>query len=476
MVAHEPAQRAVDAHASPGSARAAAAVDATLAVDAAPAVAAARTVDTTPAGPAADASTPVAATGAHGPTRRLAAAPDTAADGLARLVAGLTTRQRDVLLAVGVAAMALVFHVGLRGPGDGLTAGWVGAALLVVMSGSLVWRRHHRDLTTSVAGAAIMLYHLGGAESPAAVIVFLFALYAAAAFSPDRREGLVVLAVSVAFMTLSFALEGGRAAVVSVDYLLSLFTFLVAWSLGDGTRARTALALELRARAEQVDALRRREQAMLVAGERRRIARELHDVVSHTVAVVVVQAGAARRVLDVDPAAAAEALATIEGTGRDAMVELRRMLGVLRDDAGAGLDDGTVPVPDLASVATLVATLRAAGLPVELHGELDVELPAGVALTVHRVVQEGLTNVLRHAEDVGTVVVGLRHAPGRVLVEVTDDGRPVRRAAGASAGAGAGLVGLRERVALHGGSIVAGPRDDGRGHRLRADVPLGSAT
>lgn len=373
----------------------------------------------------------------------------------------------DGALAAAVGGFAALLHLTAGGPGEGLfrLPSWVGLVLLVVMSTSLAWRRVDPGRVLAVSGACITVYYVGGLQGPAALIVFNFALYAIAAFGEDRREGVWSLGASLFFMTLSFVATAGPASVVTADWGLSAFVFVTSWAVGDAARTRTRLADELRDRAAQVEALRRAERDELVAGERRRIARELHDVVSHTVSVVVVQAAGARRIAARDPAAAERALAAIESTGRDAMAELRRMLGVLRD---GDLDDPTAPAPDLAAVGPLVEQLRAAGLPVELDADLDRPLPAGVALTVHRVVQEGLTNVLRHARDVGEVRVTVERGAGQVVVSVVDDGRP----AGDTAGTGAGLVGLRERVALHGGEVTA-EHGVGRGFVLRARVPLG---
>lgn len=385
-------------------------------------------------------------------------------------LAGTSARQRDVALAVGVGVLAVLLHLGVDGPQVGAVVtlpDWAGALVLVAMSAALVRRRDDPDRTITACGALITIYYLTGNVGPSGVLVFVFSLYAVAAFGEHRRDGVLSLAASLFFMTVTFVLTVGPRAVVDENWALSAFVFVVAWSLGDATRTRSRLAAELRSRAERLEERRRDERAELVAAERRRIARELHDVVSHTVSVVVVQAGAARRVVHVDPAAAASALAAIEDTGRAAMDELRRMLGVLREgDEGVGRQ----PAPDLSAVEALVAGVRAAGLPVRLEGDLARQLPAGVALTAHRVVQEGLTNVLRHARDVTEVVVRVVHHDDRVVVEVLDDGRP----AGFTEGAGAGLLGLRERVALHAGEVRA-QRRPGRGFHLRAVVPVGPA-
>jgi signal transduction histidine kinase len=204
-----------------------------------------------------------------------------------------------------------------------------------------------------------------------------------------------------------------------------------------------------------------------VRDERTRIARELHDVVAHSVSLMVIQTAAARRQMTVDPQKADAALATVEDTGRTAMHEMRRFLGVLRDETGMQLLE---PQPSLGDLDDLLAT--AADLPVVMHadGALD-DLPPGVEVSAYRVVQEALTNVRRHAGPVRHVDVSVARDDEQLVVEVSDDGR------GASVAAspyGFGLVGMRERVAAYEGELVAGPRSGG-GWRVRATFPLGVA-
>src|SRR4051794_8007955 len=214
--------------------------------------------------------------------------------------------------------------------------------------------------------------------------------------------------------------------------------------------------------AERERDLARRE---AVVEERARIARELHDVIAHHVSMIVVQAGAERRVLDPGQESTREVLTTIEGVGRSALTEMRRLVGMLRGDSGEGL----LPQPTLADVPALVSQLREAGMPVELRIEGDRrELPVGIELSAYRVVQEGLTNALKHAEP-SSVRVRIRYGARSVELEIADDG------VGAAAdlpSSGHGLVGIRERVALYGGELEAGQGSDG-GFVLHVLLPTG---
>jgi signal transduction histidine kinase len=212
--------------------------------------------------------------------------------------------------------------------------------------------------------------------------------------------------------------------------------------------------------AERERELARRE---AVVEERARIARELHDVIAHHVSMMVVQAGAERRVLDPAQASTREVLGTIERVGRSALTEMRRLVGMLRGDDREGL----LPQPALADVPMLVSQLGDAGLPVELRVEGEPrELPVGIELSAYRVIQEGLTNALKHAGR-ASAAVRIRYGTGSLELEVTDDG------AGDPAdvpGGGHGLVGIRERVALYGGELQAGQRAGG-GFVLRVLLP-----
>jgi len=221
-----------------------------------------------------------------------------------------------------------------------------------------------------------------------------------------------------------------------------------------------------------------------VALERARIASEMHDLVTHNVSVMVVQAGAARRVLDSSPGDAREALLAVEASGRNAMTELRRLLGLLAPLGETGADEGgpgdaeLSPQPGMVQIPALLDRIRAAGLPVELSVDASARtlraLPPGPDLAAYRVVQEGLTNVMKHAGQARTTV-RFEYRPRDLLITVSDDGRPTEAAAHAPGPppgpGGRGLIGLRERIAVYGGELDAGPRPGG-GWRLVARIPL----
>jgi signal transduction histidine kinase len=226
-------------------------------------------------------------------------------------------------------------------------------------------------------------------------------------------------------------------------------------------RGRDELQLKL-------EAARRAAAERAVAEERQRIARELHDVIAHSVSVMTVQAGAVRRLLQPEQERERLALETIEATGREALTEMRRLVGLLREQ-GASAD--FAPQPSMRAVDVLVGTVREAGLPVELAVEgQPAELPPGVDLAAYRVIQEALTNALKYAGPANAWVT-VRWRDRELEVEIANDGR----SASGGDGGGQGLVGLRERVSLVGGRIASGPRPGG-GFVVTAHLPLRSGT
>jgi signal transduction histidine kinase len=328
---------------------------------------------------------------------------------------------------------------------------------------------------TLVTLAAPLLVGQAPLTHPAAFLIVTYTIAATFAAKPAVLAWLVLwLPVLVAnILTGGQSIDaqssdvqdsGGLPPAFLVVY--NLLTSLVAFFVGRTMHARrtSTRALEDRARAAEANQRALAEQA--VADERRRIARELHDMVAHHVSVMGVLATGARRVLHRRPEAADEALATIEDTSRTTLREMRRLLDVLRTDAEPAAE--LAPQPDLAGIEALVEQVREAGLPAALR--VDGEpgpLEPGIALTVFRIVQEALTNVLKHAGQ-ATAEVRLRFGVYWLTVEVDDTGRGPRPDGNT---VGHGLVGMRERVALYGGTLRTGPRPGG-GYRVYAKIPV----
>jgi signal transduction histidine kinase len=283
-------------------------------------------------------------------------------------------------------------------------------------------------------------------------IALCIAIYSAAAYGRHRRWTLVSLPVAAALLVMLFQ----NAALPSLpNAWVGVLVLLPVGLAGAGIRARRQ-----RDGRDQTEALR-----AAVGHERAQIARELHDVVTHHVSMMVIQAGAARTVLAVAPDDAREAIRAIETSGRTALVELRGVLGALT----AGTEAELAPLPGLDAVPGLVARMRDTGVEVDYRivGE-PRPVPQGVELTAYRVAQEALTNTLKHATGAGASLT-VEYAGDRLNIEITDDGPATGED---STGAGYGLAGLRERVSLHGGSLHAGHRLTG-GYRVQATLPLG---
>jgi signal transduction histidine kinase len=289
----------------------------------------------------------------------------------------------------------------------------------------------------------------------------LLSTYSVAANAPLRRAALG-LAIVVVFIVVGFSLDPDRGG--AGDYLFVGVLYGGAWALGRALRERGLRAHALEDRAERAEREREQRAAAAVADERARIARELHDVIAHTVSVMVVQTGAVRSRIKRERPRDAELLAEVEAAGRDAIDELRRMLGVLRTGEERL---SLAPQPGLDGLDPLVEQVRGSGLPVDVEVEGErVPLPAGIDLAAYRILQESLTNALKHAGP-ARAAVRLRYSERGLAIEVTDDG------AGTSNGDGTGhgLVGMRERVALYGGTLQAGPRPGG-GYAVNALLPL----
>jgi signal transduction histidine kinase len=348
---------------------------------------------------------------------------------------------------------------------------WDGADLaraipLAVVAGScLAFRRTHPIPAFVVAyGCMVGLgWVVDGFDNGSFTFlaVFFIGLYSLGAYTRGREvyvsAGLVVVTV------ILFVLTDGDSSLTVGDVLFALFIVGGPW----------AAALVLRLRRDRVDSLlqdterMRREQEentqRAIAEERARIARELHDVVAHAISVTVLQARGARRMLGRDEATVRRSLDSIEHTNAQALGDMRRLLALLRDTEG---DPSTSPQPSLARLGELVADVRKSGLPVELDeiGE-SRDVPPGVDLSAYRIIQEALTNVLKHAGPARARVC-LRYGADELTLSVTDNGRGVAVAAGT----GHGLVGIRERVAVVGGEVSTGSASDG-GFVIRARLP-----
>ncbi|KDQ67994.1 sensor histidine kinase [Streptomyces halstedii] len=250
--------------------------------------------------------------------------------------------------------------------------------------------------------------------------------------------------------------------------------FVLAWVLGDSLRTRRAYFSQLEERAARLEREREAQSKVAVAAERARIARELHDVVAHNVSVMVVQADGAAYVMDASPDQARQALETISGTGRQALAEMRRLLGVLR--TGDAPESGEyVPQPDVEQIEELVGKVRETGLAVDFRIEgTPRPLPSGVELTAYRIVQEALTNTRKHGGPDAGASVRLVYFDDGLGLLVEDDGRGASHELyedGGADGAGHGMIGMRERVGMVGGTLDAGPRPGG-GFRISALLPL----
>jgi signal transduction histidine kinase len=327
----------------------------------------------------------------------------------------------------------------------------------------LAWRRRYPLAVMAVQAVAetatvVLAGHLG--YSGVLLAAFLIGAYSAGAYGDPRARSLILVVVAGLVPGLLLGLNRLMSGVPGLDAVIPL----TAWLIGHAVRVRRRQFEALRERAVRLERERDATARAAVAEERARIARELHDVVAHAVSVMVVQAEAARRVLRRQPDQAEEALRTVSATGTEALTELQHLLGVLAADEDR---PELEPAPGLGDLDALVERVNGAGLVVELHLDGDVRpLPRGLDLTAYRIVQEALTNVLKHA-GTARAEVRIRYADDGLGIEVTDAGRAPERAAGS----GRGLVGMRERVAAYGGELQTGPRTEG-GYAVRARLPL----
>lgn len=387
----------------------------------------------------------------------------------------------DAAFAFGLTVLALVGTQIPPESGEFAPPSLLGLVLILLQTVPVAFRRRSPVRVLALIGLATIGHAILGERATSATFGVLFALYTVAA-ECDEEEARVSLGITLGGIVLSFSFylfDLGLGTIVVVEQLVqNLLIFVIAWYLGRIMRSRREGAEQLELRNRQLVVEREENARLAVSDERARIARELHDVVAHHVSVMAVQASAARRSLEArgllgpadrdDPARGA--LDAVETTARTTLTEMRRMVGLLRTDAA----DERAPQPGLARLDGLIAQVREAGLPVEVEVDGEVrELPTGVDLAAYRIVQEALTNTLKHAGR-ARATVRLRYAADELGVEVEDDGR------GAAAGLlgdadatrhGHGIAGMRERVGLVGGSLEAGPRMSG-GYVVVARLPV----
>jgi signal transduction histidine kinase len=373
----------------------------------------------------------------------------------------LRRARTDVALALFLFAL-MVAELAMKSPAGGEAPPTVAAYLwagLVTLPVALHRRYPVAVITAVVVG--IVGYSLGHFTAfpgyTAFALVFVVSLHS------DRGRGAIAFTAMAASIGVALGAQSGTTVTPST-WVSTLLALAVAWLAGENLRSRQQRWLALQERAARLETEREERARQAVTAERLRIARELHDVVAHSMSVIAVQAGVANHVIDSRPELARQALATVETNTRAALVEMRRLLGVLRqgDEPSASL----APAPGLDDVPELVRQLAEAGLRVRLRREGEpAGLPDVADLSAYRIVQEGLTNVLRHGGPEAEVVIG--YAPGGLTIRIGDGGRP---AGAPTTGSGHGIIGMRERVALFGGDLSAGPRAGG-GFDLVATLP-----
>ncbi|GGY31639.1 sensor histidine kinase [Streptomyces tanashiensis] len=381
----------------------------------------------------------------------------------------------DTFWAVVLLGFSLLWVVS-AGTVGGSALGYGLVALLFSLVVALRRRAPEKMLLLAVGlGLAQLALGLKPFMADFAMLVIIFTV---AAHDGPRWASRLALVGGLAASTLSqlrWPLEETNSGAATVFFtIIMTVPFALAWVLGDSLRTRRAYFAQLEERASRLEQEREAQAKVAVAAERARIARELHDVVAHNVSVMVVQADGAAYVMDSSPDTAKQALETISTTGRQALAEMRRLLGILR--TGEHQEAGEyVPQPDVGQIEDLVEQVRGAGLTVDFAIEGSPRpLPSGVELTAYRIVQEALTNTRKHGgPDVGASVRLVYFDDGLGLL-VEDDGRGAPQEMyedGGADGRGHGLIGMRERVGMVGGTLDAGPRPGG-GFRISALLPL----
>jgi signal transduction histidine kinase len=370
----------------------------------------------------------------------------------------------DILVAAGTATFALSNdHWGDQGRRSGA---WV---FDLALAAPLLWRRRQPLLVFLTISLFALVQWLANTPSSGPVAV-LIALYAVGAYESRRRAILLAAAIAqlgVVMVTLRWAPVGNRVN----GFALLTGTITAAWVMGVYARMRRAYVTAALERATTAEHERDQESQLATAAERARISREMHDIVAHTLSVMVALSDGAAMSVVRDADSAREAMEQSSSLGRQALSELRRLLGGLQGPEQAEL----LPAPGIQQLEDLVSTVRAAGLAVEVvaAGRPPV-MPPGLQLAVYRLVQESLTNVLKHAPTATRATVTLRYEPSLVEVQVDNDGVPDVSVAAPTSPRGQGVMGMSERAAVFGGTVQAGPWGHG-GWRVRGSLSLDDA-
>jgi signal transduction histidine kinase len=369
----------------------------------------------------------------------------------------------DSLLATTFLVIVLVGHFNTTGNAVKYHDPNVLSVLLAIgVAVPYYFRRHAPLAVLLISEGCLIALAVGDYRTGVAPVVLLVGLYTVASWCDVRDRAVGAVAIVVGLTVVAVV---GIPGVSETRVASNLVTFAAAYLFGSTIRNRRLYNEQLEARASALERERKEETSRALAEERLRIAQELHDVVAHSMGVIAVQAGVGAHVIDAQPGEAKKALDAISHTSRSTLVEIRRMLSVLREDEGAPY----VPAPGLADLHRLVRDVASAGLHAEVRVEgTTTKLPPGVDFTAYRIVQEALTNVLKHAGQ-ATATVIIRYEGTAVQLEILDDGRGVN--GGATPG-GHGVVGMRERVGVYGGSFEAGPRTGG-GFRVAVRLPYG---
>lgn len=383
----------------------------------------------------------------------------------------------DAWLALGIFVF-LVLPFAASGVG-GMSPTVVVSVALVL---PLAWRRSRVVLSASVIAGVSVLQLVTGIEPVPAQFVILVTIYTLAAFGPRWASlgglGLAIAGAAIGLVRYGdlLGVSGSDSVLTTVPLFLILLFFveslaLLAWTMGDLARSRRLTYRALEDRNRRLEVERQQERDLAAADERSHIAREMHDIVAHSLSVIITQADGARYASAHAPEIAVRTLGTIADTGRGSLREMRRLLGVLRGDESAS----TRPLPTLDDIDSLIQSVRRSGVRIDCRriGTPRRPLPLGAELTAYRVVQESLTNVLKHAGSATSTEVSLEYGSRGLTITVDDDGRGAAPDP-ATAGAGQGIIGMTERVRLYDGTVSAAPRTGG-GYRVEAFIPYTQA-